>query len=125
EIEELADALAEHVVDHPLQQVTALDGGVGTGRYAQALDHRISGCGCLPVDREVVLAAELVVPDTGRVGITDADRVIGGRLGGCRRLSGHRPIFFRGWEKAPSDNRGQASASLSGWRTWPASRASR
>ncbi len=90
EIEELADALPEHVVDHPLEQVAAFHGGVGTGRHPQPPDHRIGRVGRLPVHREVVLAAELVVPDTGRIGIADADRVIGVQSGRRRLLGGHR-----------------------------------
>jgi hypothetical protein len=32
EVKKLADTLGDHVVDHPLQQMAALDGGVGAGR---------------------------------------------------------------------------------------------
>ena len=85
-VEELADALAEQVVDHPLQQMAALQGSVGTVRDAQRPHHRVGRFGRLPIDREVVLAAELIVPDPGRVGITGADRDIGARPGGRRRF---------------------------------------
>jgi hypothetical protein len=88
-VQELADALAEHVVHHPLQQVTALNGGVGGERYAYLHGHRLYRLGRPPVDREVVLAPQVIVPDAGRVGIPDADRIMGLRLGGCWRHGGH------------------------------------
>src|SRR2546429_6339957 len=61
----MADALAEHVVHHPLQQMAALNGTVGTVRNTQRPHHRVGRLGRLPVDRVVVLAAELIVPDAG------------------------------------------------------------
>jgi hypothetical protein len=85
EVEELADALAKHVVNHPLQQMAALNGSFGTVRNTQPPHHRIGRVGRLPIDRVVVLAAELVVPDAGRVGITATDRIIGVQSGGGRR----------------------------------------
>ena len=112
EVKELADTLADHVVDHPLQQVAALDGGVGAGRDAQSRDHRVGRVGGRPVDGEVVLAAELVVPDAGRVGIADTDRVIGFRPGGGRRLGGHSGIFLRASSQAPPMIRGAGPPGL-------------
>jgi hypothetical protein len=101
EVKKLADTLGDHVVDHPLQQVAALDGGVGAGRDAQSRDHRVGRVGGRPVDGEVVLAAELVVPDAGRVGIADADRVLGDRFGCGRRFGGHRalPPYVERWAR--------------------------
>jgi hypothetical protein len=84
---ELADALAEHVVNHPLQQMAALKGGFGTVRDTQRPHHRIGRFGRLPIDREVVLAAELIVPDAGRVGITGIRRIAGARAGSRWRLA--------------------------------------
>jgi hypothetical protein len=79
-------ALAEHVVNHPLQQMAALQGGVGTGRNAQPAHHRVGRLGRLPIDREVVLAAELIVPDAGGVGITRTDWITGVAAGRRRRF---------------------------------------
>ena len=85
-IEELADALAQHVVDHPLQQMTALNGGLGTVRNTQRPHHRVGRFGRLPIDRVVVLAPELIVPDASRVGITHTRGIVGVRPGGRRRF---------------------------------------
>jgi hypothetical protein len=76
-VEELADPLADHVVDHPLEQVTAFYGRVGRCRYPYVYRHRLDSLGGLPVDCEIVLAAQVIVPDTSRVGVISADRVIG------------------------------------------------
>jgi hypothetical protein len=82
-VQELADALPEQVVHHPLEQMAALNGGVLAGRCADLAHHRIARLGRLPVDLVVVLAAELVIPDAGGVGIPEVDRILGIQFGGC------------------------------------------
>jgi hypothetical protein len=84
EIQELADALREHAVNHPLEQMAALIGGVPGARDTDVSRHRVHRVGCVLVDREVVLAAEVVVPDARCVGKAGTYRVIGIQFGGCR-----------------------------------------
>jgi hypothetical protein len=67
-VEELADALAEHVVDHPLQQVTAFNRGVGRERYAYLQGHRLDRLDRLAVDREIIFSPQVVVPNAAVFG---------------------------------------------------------
>jgi hypothetical protein len=76
----------EHVVHHPLEQVAAVLGGVLAGWCADVLHHRVGHVGRLPIDRVVVLAAELVIPDASGVGIPGVRHIVGVQLGGCWSL---------------------------------------
>jgi hypothetical protein len=89
-VKELADALSEHVVHHPLQEVTGLNSSVAGRRYPQLPEQDVDRLGRLPVGLEVVLALQMIVPDAGRVGIADTERIVDLRFGGLWRQGGHR-----------------------------------
>ncbi len=101
-VEELADALTEHVVNHPLQQMAALNGSLSTGWNTQLPHHRIGRFGRFPINREVVFAAELIVPDASGVGVTSPDRIFGVRSGGRRRFGRHQASSSVRQRGAPS-----------------------